>query len=98
VARLRARLYLLVVRLALGEHDSILGELDELVAEHPLNDRLRSQLMLALYRAGRQADALRTYRQFHHRLADELGIEPSRALQVDPESQTHDPDRSGWGR
>jgi DNA-binding SARP family transcriptional activator/DNA-binding beta-propeller fold protein YncE len=67
--------------LALGRHQEVLGELHVLVAEHPLQERLRGQQMLALYRAGRQADALDAYRQARRALVDELGIEPSEALQ-----------------
>jgi DNA-binding NarL/FixJ family response regulator/DNA-binding SARP family transcriptional activator len=67
--------------LALGRHEDVLGELQLLVAEHPLQERLRAQLMLALYRAGRQADALEAYQQARDELVKELGIEPSPALQ-----------------
>jgi DNA-binding SARP family transcriptional activator len=67
--------------LALGRHDHALGELNVLVREHPLRERLRAQQMLALYRADRQADALEAYRQARHALIDELGIEPSESLQ-----------------
>ena len=67
--------------LALGRHGDLVGELQSLVAEHPLRERLRGQLMLALYRAGRQAEALETYRQGRETLLEELGIDPSPGLQ-----------------
>ena len=67
--------------LALGRDAELVGELQALVAEHPLRERLRAQLMLALYRSGRQADALAVYRDGRRLLVDELGIEPSRKLQ-----------------
>jgi DNA-binding SARP family transcriptional activator/DNA-binding beta-propeller fold protein YncE len=67
--------------LAQGGHERALGELQVLVREHPLRERLRAQLMLALYRADRQADALEAYRQARHALIEELGIEPSESLQ-----------------
>ena len=67
--------------LALGRHDEVLGELHVLVGEHPLLERLRAQLMLALYRADRQAEALEAYRQARELLVEELGVEPSPALQ-----------------
>src|SRR5712692_1328320 len=69
------------VDLALGKHAELVAELEALVAEHPLRERLRAQLMLALYRAERQADALEVYRATRAALVDELGIEPSPALQ-----------------
>jgi DNA-binding SARP family transcriptional activator len=67
--------------LALGRHAELVPELEELVAEHPLRERLRGQLMLALYRAGRQAEALESYQSARRTLVDELGIEPSPAIQ-----------------
>ena len=67
--------------LALGRHEDVLGELHVLVGEHPLRERLRAQLMLALYRADRQAEALDAYQQAREVLVEELGIEPSPALQ-----------------
>jgi len=67
--------------LALGRHEDVLGELQVLVGEHPLRERLRAQQMLALYRADRQADALDAYQQTRDVLVEELGIEPSQALQ-----------------
>lgn len=67
--------------LSLGRAAELLGELEALVREHPLRERLRGQLMLALYRAGRQADALHAYQDVRRALLDELGIEPGPALQ-----------------
>ena len=66
--------------LALGRHADAIGELEALSALHPLRERLRAQLMLALYRSGRQAEALEAYRDARRALVDELGIEPGRAL------------------
>ena len=67
--------------LAAGHHEHVLGELQVLIREHPLRERLRAQQMLALYRADRQADALDAYQKARHALIDELGIEPSESLQ-----------------
>ena len=67
--------------LALGEHAGLVGELEALVREHPLRERLVGQLMLALYRSGRQADALEAYRVARRGLVEELGIEPAGELQ-----------------
>src|SRR4051794_23649854 len=66
--------------LANGRHADLIGELEALTAEHPLRERLRGQLMLALYRCGRQAEALEAYRRARAELVDELGIEPGRPL------------------
>ena len=66
--------------LALGRHDQLAGQLERLVSEHPLRERLRGQRMLALYRAGRQAEALDAYRDTRRVLIDQLGIEPGREL------------------
>src|SRR5262245_42264875 len=66
--------------LALARHADLVGELEALVAEHPLRERLRGQLMLALYRSGRQANALETYQDARRLLTDELGLEPSEEL------------------
>jgi YVTN family beta-propeller protein len=66
--------------LALGRHADIVPELEGLVAAHPLRERLRAQLMVALYRCGRQADALETYGAARRTLVDELGVEPGPAL------------------
>lgn len=67
--------------LALSRQEQVLGELNALVREYPLRERLRAQQMLALYRAGRQADALEAYADARQTLVDDLGIEPSAALQ-----------------
>jgi DNA-binding SARP family transcriptional activator len=64
-----------------GRSSELVGELEALVAEHPLREPFRAQLMLALYRAGRQAEALDSYRAARTTLLDELGIEPSPRLQ-----------------
>ena len=66
--------------LALGRHDALTAELEQLVAEHPLRERLHGQLMLALYRCGRQAEALAAYRRVRDLLAGELGIDPGEPL------------------
>jgi ABC-type transport system substrate-binding protein/DNA-binding SARP family transcriptional activator/streptogramin lyase len=68
--------------LALGRHNMLIAELEALVAEHPLRERPRGQLMLALYRCGRQADALETYRSGRSLLSDELALEPGPALRA----------------
>jgi DNA-binding SARP family transcriptional activator len=68
--------------LALGRHADLVGELGELVVEHPLHERFRGQLMLALYRSGRQAEALEAYRTLRAALVEQLGIEPSSELQA----------------
>jgi predicted ATPase/DNA-binding SARP family transcriptional activator len=67
--------------LAGGRHDLLVPELEHLIAEHPYRERLRGQLMLALYRAGRQAEALDAYHAARAVLVDELGIEPGPQLQ-----------------
>src|SRR3954468_2346649 len=78
--------------LAVGRHAELVGELDALVLEHPLRERLRRQLMLALYRSGRQSDALDAYRAAYRTVSAELGLEPSTELQA-PERDIlqHDP-------
>jgi DNA-binding SARP family transcriptional activator len=68
------------VELALGRDQQLVGELEGLVREYPLRERLRGQLMLALYRAGRQAEALTVYENGRRLLDDELGLEPSESL------------------
>ncbi|HEX4814644.1 MAG TPA: BTAD domain-containing putative transcriptional regulator [Nonomuraea sp.] len=69
------------LELELGRHHELVGELTRLVSEHPLREGLLAQLMTALYRSGRQADALQVYREARRRFVDELGIEPSERLQ-----------------
>src|SRR6516162_11367154 len=66
--------------LALGLASVLVAELQRLVSEHPLRERLRSQLMLALYRDGRQTEALEVYHEFRSVLRDELGLDPSPQL------------------
>ena len=68
--------------LVLGHHSQLIGELGALVHEHPLRERLCGQLMLALYRSGRQAKASNVYRQTRGRLVEELGMEPGPDLQA----------------
>ena len=67
--------------LASGRHGEVVGELRQLVDEHPFRERLRATLMLALHRCGRTPEALETYARAHALLVDELGIEPGQALQ-----------------
>ncbi len=67
--------------LQLGRHGEVVAEIDGLVSAHPLRERLRGQLMLALYRSGRQADALQAYRDGRRLLAADLGLDPSPELQ-----------------
>ncbi len=66
--------------LGLGRHELAVGELDELIARHPLRERLHAQRMLAMYRCGRQADALAAFRHLHRVLDDEIGVQPSPPL------------------
>lgn len=78
--------------LALGRHGAVTGELTELVAEHPLRERLRGQHALALYRSGRQADALRAIDDTRRTLRDELGVDPSRPIrELEDRILAHDP-------
>jgi DNA-binding SARP family transcriptional activator len=78
--------------LTLGRHDELVGELETLVAEHPLRERLRMFLITALYRSGRQAEALDAYQDARRALVDKLGIEPSPALhELERAILRHDP-------
>jgi YVTN family beta-propeller protein len=84
--------------LALGRHATLTAELEQLVAEHPLRERLHGQLMLALYRCGRQAEALAAYRRAHDLFADELGIDPGEPLRrLHASILTQDPSLDGDG-
>ena len=80
-ARLNAIEQRIDADLELGRHDELVGELEAMVAEHPLRERPRTQLMLALYRGGRQAEALQAFQDARRALLDELGLEPGPALQ-----------------
>lgn len=77
---LATQVELLEAELELGRHTALVGELELLVAAHPYQERLRELEMLALYRAGRQADALEAYQEARRTLGDELGLEPGQAL------------------
>jgi YVTN family beta-propeller protein len=78
--------------LALGRHSSLVAELDQLVTDHPLRERLQAQRMLALYRSDRQSDALASYRSISALLRDELGVEPGPELQrIHQAVLKHDP-------
>jgi DNA-binding SARP family transcriptional activator len=88
-------------KLDLGRHHELIGELKTLIETHPFRESLWGLLMLALYRSGRQADALSAYRTMRTKLGDELGIEPSHQLQEletailrqEPTLAWHDPDQ-----
>ncbi|MFI5912632.1 BTAD domain-containing putative transcriptional regulator [Dactylosporangium sp. NPDC051541] len=77
---LQGKRALLAARLGLGHHAQLLPELEQLTREHPFDEQLHGQLMLALYRMGRQADALSTFQRLRRTLRDDLGIEPGPAL------------------
>ncbi|MGH8974640.1 MAG: BTAD domain-containing putative transcriptional regulator, partial [Acidimicrobiia bacterium] len=79
--------------LACGRHGELIGELAALLSEHPLRERLWSQRMVALYRAGRQAEALRSYQELRRVLGEDLGIEPSTALRrLEADILRHEPE------
>lgn len=78
--RLAAREDLVAARLATGRERDVVPELRQLVAEHPERERLSEQLMLALYRTGRQTEALNAFHYLRNWLDDELGLQPNRAI------------------
>lgn len=78
--------------LELGQHREIVGDISALIAEHPLREKLHEQLMLALYRSGRQADALRAFENARLLLADQIGIDPGPELrELERQILDHDP-------
>ncbi|MEV6824501.1 AfsR/SARP family transcriptional regulator [Amycolatopsis sp. NPDC051102] len=78
--RTRAQLALIRARLALGEHAQLEPDLERLADARPFDEQVHAQLMFALYRTGRQADALSVYRKLRTALADHLGIDPNQRL------------------
>ncbi|HEY3714948.1 MAG TPA: ABC transporter substrate-binding protein [Jatrophihabitantaceae bacterium] len=75
-----------------GHHAAVIGELDELIAQHPLREQLYERQMLALYRAGRQSEALNSFDRLRHELRDELGVDPGEPVQrLHQQVLTHDP-------
>jgi DNA-binding SARP family transcriptional activator/tetratricopeptide (TPR) repeat protein len=80
VLRVQVKRALSEARLAMGEHAQLLPDLEQMVADNPLDEQIHALLMTALYRAGRQADALSVYHRLRHTLAEELGIDPGQRL------------------
>jgi predicted ATPase len=79
--------------LELSRHAELVPQLERLVVDHPLRERMRAQLMLALYRAGRQADALQAFQEARARLVEELGIDPGPVLRrLERQILNHDPE------
>ena len=78
--RVMALEQLIEAKLALGRHADVIGQLETLIAQHPYREALRAQLMLALYRCDRQADALQAYQNGRRTLIEQLGIEPGERL------------------
>jgi DNA-binding SARP family transcriptional activator len=96
--RLRAQIRraLAEARLAAGEHRQLIGELEQMIIADPLDEQLHAQLMLSLYRSGRQADALAVYDRMRQALAADLGIDPGRALRdLHAAILRHDPSLTG---
>src|SRR4051794_25109024 len=90
--RVSADEQLVDAKLALGRHGEVIGPLERMVEEHPYRERLRAQLMLALYRSDRQADALQAYQDARRQLVEELGIEPGERLhELETAVLAHDP-------
>ena len=90
--RLAAVTERVAIRLELGHHAELVGELRALVRSHPLREGLRGQLILALYRSGRQAEALQSYQATRRTFIDELGVEPGPELQrLEQAVLAHDP-------
>jgi DNA-binding SARP family transcriptional activator len=82
--------------LQLGRHAQLIGDLEALTAEHPLRERVAAQLMLALYRSGRQGDALEVYQRTRVELAEQLGLEPGPGLtELQTEILEHEPSLTG---
>jgi predicted ATPase/DNA-binding SARP family transcriptional activator len=91
-SRLRALEVRNEARLALGEHAALVGELERLIADEPYRERLREQYLLALYRSGRQKEALDAYHAARRTLVDELGVEPGNGLrELERAILRHDP-------
>ena len=79
-------------KLRLGHHAELVAELEQAVAVNPVRERVRAQLMLALYRSGREVEALQTYQHYRLYLAEELGLEPSAGLhRLEEQILQHDP-------
>ena len=90
--RLAAHELLNDAQLALGQHEELVPELERLIAAEPYRERFRAQQLLALYRAGRQKEALEAYRAAREALVDELGVDPSPELQeLERQILRHDP-------
>ena len=97
--RLAAQEERIEAELGLGRHAELVPELEALSRAHPLRERVRAQLMLALYRSGRQAEALQAYQEARRALAEELGLEPSESLkQLERRILEHDPALAAHGR
>ena len=82
--------------LASGRHAEVVGEIEALVGRHPLRERLRAHLMLALYRSGRQAEALEAYRSGRLELSEQLGLEPTEELRGSSRRSSGTTRRSTW--